>query len=172
LTQAATAGRCERPQTKVLSNTPASTGISNRYNKLLEKPVTCTKHTPPPSSNRYKQPLFVSAPRAISYTSEALIEAQPKLPYAKIPNGSRTSTETSNRYNKLLELLVTHRKHKPRPNSNRYKQPRLVLSPRPSINARHYKLNVWENGLFGSQACPVKPFRNVTVALIVETFEM
>ncbi|MHB8539609.1 MAG: hypothetical protein ACYDCD_01515 [Candidatus Acidiferrales bacterium] len=39
--------------------------ISNRYNKLLELPVTCTKQTPGPQSNRYKNRFF--ATRTIVY---------------------------------------------------------------------------------------------------------
>src|SRR5487761_1159804 len=52
------------PRRESLSHTPDSepqTPISNRHNKLLETPVTYTKQTAGPISNRYRI-RFISAP--------------------------------------------------------------------------------------------------------------
>ena len=129
MTHAATASQPKVTQTKLPSHAPPPAAISNRYNKLLESPVTYTKQTPRPISNRYKMRLFVSLPRSIFATAQSSLATSHERGQTKGASDSPVSRAISNRYNKLLELPVTYTKHTAHPNSNRYKQP-LFATPR------------------------------------------
>src|SRR5487761_32047 len=100
--------------------------ISNRYNKLLEFPVTDTKQTTDPLSNRYKNALLsrrfsssfrpparlggplLGMDRTERRPSHRAVQARP--PQRLCPR--RQASATSNRYNKLLESPVTHTEHR------------------------------------------------------------
>ena len=122
---------------------PQPSPISNRYNKLLETPVTHTKQTTAPRSNRYKNRFLFSCCSARRSTPRVAIPACPprrpsslqlpasvsNRPYFPIlfsPRASgfrnvRSASGSSNRYNKLLECLVSRTKQTIAPRSNRYK---------------------------------------------------
>jgi hypothetical protein len=77
--QAAAQHECRR--TKFPNRTPnlgPFSAISNRYSKLLELPVTYTKQTTAPISNRYKMPLCARQVFAqISRNAQACAAVQP-----------------------------------------------------------------------------------------------
>jgi len=117
------------PRTEPQSPAFASNPISNRYTKLLESPVTHTKQTTAPSSNRYKNRSsprhFSSSIRPCSCQEAGHSTDRTEQPASSIDplasNLQPPASRTSNRYNKLLEIRVSYTKHTTAPLSNRYK---------------------------------------------------
>ena len=87
-----------------LATSHSSLFFSNRYSKLLESPVTHTKQTTAPRSNRYKSTLISGAAdgKRLSF-----------------PLDSSFHPPVSNRPHPRLEITVTCTKHRVGPVSNR-----------------------------------------------------
>ncbi|HKV29230.1 MAG TPA: hypothetical protein VJN90_13240 [Candidatus Acidoferrales bacterium] len=140
--QAAAQPQCRRM--KFPNQTPdfqSISAISNRYNKLLEFPVTYTKQTTAHHSNRYKIALLSTRIDRAKTESTASPSACPILFTLTKEGGAgcgqwrerwelrfnsealfRTSSGAiSNRYNKLLEFPLTCTKQTVALSSNRYK---------------------------------------------------
>src|SRR5579863_9156345 len=102
------------PRTESHNPALASSPISNRYTKLLESPVTYTKHMTAPRSNRNKLRFsprhFSSSIRPHSceeagHSTDRTEQPAPGIgPLAS--NLQPPTSRTSNRYNKLLEIRV------------------------------------------------------------------
>jgi len=104
--------------------------ISNRNTKLLESPVTYTKHTLAPFSNRNKMQYVFPRHFSSSIRPHSCQEAEHSTDRTEQPASSISplvsnlrlpASGTSNRYNKLLEIRVSHTKHTTASLSNRYK---------------------------------------------------
>jgi len=129
------------PQTEPHIPDQPSSPISNRNTKLLELPVTYTKHTTAPSSNRNKlqfSPRHFSSllrPRSCQEAGHSTDRTeQPALSIGPLASNLQPPTSrTSNRYNKLLEIRVSHTKQKTAQLSNRYKIAFLQTAPERSF---------------------------------------